>query len=161
MHPQSQVFHGILLQEIECLEVDTIGFFIGDKVLKFGLQEFRVMSGLKMNGNMNMPIFNESDFRLKNEYFQEDTAVRKHNLLDAIKYKRWKNDDDAVKLAVICVIHTYIMSSRQETHITRDYFALIGFERYAEYPWGLASFKMLYSSLKSRLEKRIEEKRGD
>ena len=44
-------------------------FYIGGKVLKFELQEFGVTSGLKMNDNMNMPIFNESDFRLKNEYF--------------------------------------------------------------------------------------------
>ena len=72
------------------------------------------MSGLKMNNDMNIPIFNESDFRLKNEYFQKDAVVRKHNLLDAITYKRSKNDDDAVKLAIMCVIHTYIMSSRQE-----------------------------------------------
>ena len=56
VHPQPQVFHGIMLREIECGEGNTIEFYIGGKVLKFGLQEFGVMSGLKMDGSMNMPI---------------------------------------------------------------------------------------------------------
>ena len=60
----------------------------------------------------------------------------------------------------MCVIHTYIMSSRQETHITRDDFAMVESGRYSEYPWGLASFKMLYSSVKGKLGK-MNEKRGD
>ena len=153
VHGQAQVVHGILLREIESLEADTIEFYIERNVLKFGLKEFGTVSGLRIYGNMNMPVFYDKDYRLKNEYLKEDVLVKKHTLLDAIKYRRWANDDDAVKLAILCVIHTYILSSRPKTHISHEYFALVESGKYADYPWGLTSFRMVYSSLKGRLAK--------
>ena len=145
---QAQVVHGLLLREVESTQPETIQFFIGGKVLNFGLTEFGVLSGLRIIGNMNMPVFEESDHRLKNKYFKQDVSVKKQSLLDAIKYRRWENDEDVVKLAILCVIHTYILSSRPTTLINSDDFALVETGKYAEYPWGLASFKIVYASLK-------------
>ena len=76
VHGQPQVVHGIMLREIESMEGDMMEFYIGGKVLKFGLVEFGVLSGLRMSDNMNMSIFDHSDYRLKDMYFKEDLGSK-------------------------------------------------------------------------------------
>lgn len=157
---QGQLVHGLCLREIECVEPQTIQYRIGGSVLRFGLREFGIVSGLRIHGDLRIPDFEDNDDSLMTTYFNGGNYVRKSSLEDVIKFRRCKDPADEVKLAVVYVIHFFIISSRSETNITKNWFAFVESGQYTEFPWGLLSFNALYTSLKGRLANRQREESG-
>ena len=151
---QAQVIHSLLLREVECADADLICFLVGGKELRFGLVEFSMLSGLKCVGNLDTSVLYEWDGQLMSKYFGDDKVVPKSSLHDAIKYRRWDSDVDAVKLAVLFIIHRYVNTCRLDRGLTKEDFAMVDSGLFENYPWGLASFNSTLQSLKGRLSDR-------
>lgn len=90
----------------------------------------------------------EEHHRLTRTYFPHDITVSKFLLAEAIKVQFWINIENVVKLDVLYVIQTFKNTTKPETKIMSNDFAVVDFGRYAEYLWGLASFRLLSVSLK-------------
>ncbi|XP_060195305.1 uncharacterized protein LOC132624562 [Lycium barbarum] len=67
--------------------------------------------------------------------------------------KNWGlNDGDAVKIAILYFIHTYILSNEKNaTRIPRLHFELVETGRYRDFPWGKLAFRDLIKSVSQKM----------
>ena len=151
---QGQLIHGLLLREVASDDVNAICFKIGESILRFGIEEFGLISGLKCHGDIvDVRPGIVPDGGLMDRYFPDDISVTKLSLEEAIKYRRWVNDEDAVKLCVLFLIHKFIVTTRYDKLTNKD-FLLVDSGLYEQYLWGLVSFRALFNCIKGRLVER-------
>lgn len=148
---QHQLVHSLLLREVVEEEEDALWISVDDVRLRFGLIEFGTITGLKCTGDADKCYDSEETGQLVNTYFSELTKVPKQSLIDCFRDKRWKSDEDAVKIAVLYFIHTFLFSTVNRKHISRDDFELVESGAYETYPWGKAVFKATLKSMKGKL----------
>lgn len=99
--------------------------------------------GHKVFGSLEMLTFKEGNHRLMRTHFSHRAMVKRFSLIEEIKVQRWNNVEDIVKLEILYVIHTYINITRTTTKITTHDFSIIKLDLYADYPSGLALFRLL------------------
>lgn len=149
---QHQLAHSLLLREVVEEEEDAMWISMKDVTLRFGLIEFGIITGLKCTGNAYKCYDSNGTGQLMNTYFSELTKVPKQSLIECFHNKRWKSDEDAVKIAVLYFIHTFLFSTVSRKHISRDDFELVDSGAYESYPWGKAVFKATLKSMKGKLQ---------
>lgn len=149
---QHQLAHSLLLREVVEEEEDALWISMKDISLRFGLVEFGIITGLKCTGDAYKCSDSDGTGQLMNTYFADLTRVPKQSLIECFHNKRWKSDEDAVKIAVLYFIHTFLFSTVSRKHISRDDFELVDSGAYATYPWGKAVFKATLKSVKGKLQ---------
>lgn len=150
---QHQLAHSLLLREVVEEKDDALWISVKDVKLRFGLVEFGIITGLKCTGDAYKCCDSDGMGQLINTYFpSEQSRVAKQSLIDCINDKRFKSDEDAVKLAVLYFIHTFLFSTVKRKHITRDDFELVESGEYETYPWGKAVFKAIMKAMKGKLQ---------
>ncbi|KAJ8552999.1 hypothetical protein K7X08_020392 [Anisodus acutangulus] len=149
---QHQLIHHLLLREVVQEEEDALWISFKDVRLHFGLVEFGTITGLKCTGDTDTCYDSDETGRLVDTYFSELTRVPKQSLIDCFLNKSWKSDEDAVKIAVLYFIHTFLFSTVNCKHISRDDFELVESGAYETYPWGKAVFKATLESIKGKLQ---------
>ncbi|KAM3376475.1 hypothetical protein P3S68_015190 [Capsicum galapagoense] len=150
---QHQLAHSLLLREVVEEKDDALWISVKDVKLRFGLVEFGIITGLKCTGDAYKCCDSDGMGQLINTYFpSEQSRVAKQSLIDCINDKRFKSDEDAVKLAVLYFIHTFLFSTVKHKHITRDDFELVESGAYETYPWGKAVFKAIMKAMKGKLQ---------
>lgn len=126
----------------------TLQFCIGDRLLRFGLKQFVIVSGLKVIGNLEMPTFKERHHRRMRTYFPHNTAIIKLYLIEVIKVQHWNNVEDTIKLVILYMIQNFINTTKAEMKITKNAFVFVNSKKYVEYLCGLVSSRLLSASLK-------------
>ncbi|KAM3267599.1 hypothetical protein P3S67_032228 [Capsicum chacoense] len=150
---QHQLAHSLLLREVVEEKDDALWISVKDVKLRFGLVEFGIITGLKCTGDAYKCCDSDGLGQLINTYFpSEQSRVAKQSLIDCINDKRFKSDEDAVKLAVLYFIHTFLFSTVKRKHITRGDFELVESGAYETYPWGKAVFKAIMKAMKGKLQ---------
>lgn len=149
---QHQLAHSLLLREVVEEEEDALWISMKNVSLRFGLVEFGIITGLKCTGDAYKCCDSDGTGQLMNTYFSELTRVPKQSLIECFHNKRWKSDEDAVKIAVLYFIHTFLFSTVSRKHISRDDFELVDSGAYETYPWGKAVFKATLKSVKGKLQ---------
>ncbi|XP_059297886.1 uncharacterized protein LOC132050561 isoform X41 [Lycium ferocissimum] len=152
---QHQLIHHLLLKEVVEEEEDALWISIKDVSLRFGLVEFGLITGLKCTGDADKCYDSDGAGRLVDTYFSdfsELTRVPKQSLIDCFLKKRWKSDEDAVKIAVLYFIHTFLFSTVNRKQISRDEIELVESGAYETYPWGKVVFKATLESMKGKLQ---------
>ncbi|XP_070005226.1 uncharacterized protein [Nicotiana sylvestris] len=124
--------------------------------LHFILREFALVTGLKCVGN-------DADFKFSEKvpnwlietYFGGANLVKKKHLMKCFADKNWgpDNDGDALKIALLYFIHTFIFSSdKSNTTIPRLHFDLVENECYSEYHWGLKAYETMTKSISKKMD---------
>lgn len=149
---QHQLIHSLLLREVVEEEDDALWISVKDVRLRFGLVEFGIITGLKCTGDADKCYDSDGAGHLINTYFSSElTRVPKQSLIECFHNKRWKSDEDAVKIAVLYFIHTFLFSTVNRKHISTDDFEFVESGAYETYPWGKAVFKATLKSMKGKL----------
>lgn len=149
---QHQLIHSLLLREVVEEEDDALWISVKDVRLRFGLVEFGIITGLKCTGDADKCYDSDGTGHLINTYFSSElTSVPKQSLIECFHNKRWKSDEDAVKIAVLYFIHTFLFSTVNRKHISTDDFEFVESGAYETYPWGKAVFKATLKSMKGKL----------
>ncbi|XP_060216699.1 uncharacterized protein LOC132644139 [Lycium barbarum] len=140
---QGQLFRCFMVRELKRSNSDAFVIDINGTELTFGLFEFALITGLKCYGDE--VVFDEGPNRLLDEYFggsDKDWGVGDNA------------DEDAVKIAILYFIHTYILSSeKRNVTVPRHHFDLVESEQYNEYTWGKEAFDDLIKSIHHKMDK--------
>ncbi|KAG5622766.1 hypothetical protein H5410_007984 [Solanum commersonii] len=93
--------------ELEDNSPDELFFRINHTTLRFGIQEFAIITGLNCFANKDDFLFDTSEpNKLINQYFEGKSIIRKAELISKSKNKVWSdgNDNDAIKFAILDAI---------------------------------------------------------
>ncbi|XP_019255096.1 PREDICTED: uncharacterized protein LOC109233680 [Nicotiana attenuata] len=155
---QAQLIRSLMFRELVQDKCDQFYVKLNDEcVLRFGLREFGIVSGITCCGNEHVEGKFSGPNRLVDTYFSGFEVVSKKSLIDYFEKKKWQFDEDAVKIAIIYFIHTFLMSTQaQKTFISKRDFHLVESGEYASFSWGKIAFRALMKSVRDRLRGKSE-----
>ncbi|XP_070029832.1 uncharacterized protein [Nicotiana sylvestris] len=104
---QIRVMHHLLIREVHHEVKNEMRFVVNDSRLRFGLGEFALVTGLKCKGDTSIQSIAEN--RLISKYFGT-ASVTFAQLADCFKKKKWETDDDALKIAVLYFLNSFLLS---------------------------------------------------
>ena len=79
-------------------------------------------------------------------------SVTKYQLVQQFKMGNWENDQDALQMSILSFIHTFILTTLDNTTISIVDFLMVEDGRYQDYPWGQLSFSKLIGSLRHNFD---------
>ncbi|XP_060192551.1 uncharacterized protein LOC132622050 [Lycium barbarum] len=151
---QAQIFRCFMVKELRGSTYRCFTFEINGKVLRFGLREFALITGLDCVSDENDFVYDNSKLnRLMVEYFgrnqENQLPVKRHELIECFNKTVWDDKgDDAVKMTILYFINTWVHCGEpNSTNIPRIHFDVVEDGRYNEYPWGKDSFRELVVSI--------------
>ena len=131
-----------------------------EKKLKFSIEEFALVSGLKCAGDSSNLSFSFEKNRLVEKYFGGLKKINKQSVQECFISKFWENDEDCVKITVLFFIELFLFSSPTDKLVSRKIFDIVESNLYNEYHWGKDVFDMTFEYLKGRLtnkEKKLHD----
>ena len=119
-------------------------------VLQFGIKEFAIVTGLKCKGNVTDFSYPKSTpSQLLQRYFPYSTAgITKSRLIQRFVMGNWDTTQDAVQMAILYFINTFILCHLGETSIKIEEFLMVEDGTYELYPRGKIAFDKLITSLR-------------
>lgn len=149
---QNQLIHSLLLRQVVPKREDELWFKVNGTKLRFGLAELGIITGLKCCGDADKGYESSSTNRLMDMYFSGLEKVPKQSLIDCFLEKRWRSDEDAVKIAVLYFIHTFLFSNGSRARfITKADFDIVESGEYETFPWGILVFRAMVETMNNRL----------
>nr|XP_025883725.1 uncharacterized protein LOC112940172 [Solanum lycopersicum] len=148
---QGQITKCLLLLELEQSNPNMLHIRHSNGcVLKFGIDDFALLTGLKVRGNTNDFKYPEqTNCMLFKKYFPGAVnSVTKHQLVQRFKMGNWESNQDALQMSILFFIHTFVLASIDNTAISIVDFLMVEDGRYQHFPWGQLSFSKLIGSLR-------------
>ncbi|KAI3894054.1 hypothetical protein MKW92_026072, partial [Papaver armeniacum] len=137
------IVHFLLSREIQLDDKpDEMHFKVGGKVLHFGKREFALITGLSFNKSEKDFISSLNPSSLMRKHFPNQDRVSASEVKDLLS----KNNSacpslDRVKLALLLVVHNFLMSRQYRQAINISYWHLVDdLEEFNKYPWGEVTF---------------------
>ncbi|KAG5622683.1 hypothetical protein H5410_007901 [Solanum commersonii] len=149
---QNQVLCYLMRKELVQDRLDKFYVDINGSRLCFGIEEFAAVTGLKCDGDVVAKDFYEYSNRLKRTYFPNRMNVGKNQLANCFLNKKWNSDEDAVKIAVLYFIFTFLLSAvANRNFISDQLFYLVESGEYMSFPWGKKAFLELMESIRDKM----------
>ncbi|XP_070029537.1 uncharacterized protein [Nicotiana sylvestris] len=146
---QIRIMHHLLMREVHHEVKNEMRFVVNDSRLRFGLGEFALVTGLKCKGGTSIESIAEN--RLISKYFGT-ASVTFAQLADCFKKKKWETDDDALKIAVLYFVNSFLFSQLKTKAISRSYIDLIESGDFNNYPWGIDVYKATIDSCSNKFQ---------
>ncbi|KAG5600749.1 hypothetical protein H5410_032119, partial [Solanum commersonii] len=153
---QGQITKCLLLLELEQDNIDELHIrHASGNILHFTIKEFAIITGLKCTGNVDEFRYPDSTHsRLIQRYFPESNdSVNKGHLVQRFLMGEWENYQDAVEMAILYFIHTFVFSQLGDTNIPIHHFFMVEDGRYQKYSWGQIAFSKLMKTLRQKFTK--------
>ncbi|OIT30669.1 hypothetical protein A4A49_12220 [Nicotiana attenuata] len=144
-----RVMHHLLMREVHHEVKNEMRFVVNDSRLRFGLGEFALVTGLKCKGDTSIESIAEN--RLISKYFGT-ASVTFAQLADCFKKKKWETDDDALKIAVLYFVNSFLFSQLKTKAISRSYIDLVESGDFNNYPWGIDVYKATIDSCSNKFQ---------
>ncbi|XP_075099421.1 uncharacterized protein LOC142176205 [Nicotiana tabacum] len=119
------------------------------KRLRFGLGEFALVTGLKCKGDTSIESIAEN--RLISNYFGT-ASVTFAQLADCFKKKKWETDDDALKIAVLYFVNSFLLSQLKTKVISRSYIDLVECGDFNNFSGGIDVYKATIDSCSNKFQ---------
>ncbi|GMN48635.1 hypothetical protein TIFTF001_017818 [Ficus carica] len=119
---------------------DTLWFEVGEDLGRFSINEFCLIIGMKYVGSTHLaPVV---DNRLMKRYFSTLRGVSRKHLKLLLSNVNFDNDDDAVKLSLLCMIFCIPLSNANSVKIDLKFFTLAdNLDDFNDFPWGVLSWE--------------------
>ncbi|KAH0722903.1 hypothetical protein KY290_005568 [Solanum tuberosum] len=117
---QGQITKCLLLLELEQDNIDELHIrHASGNILHFTIKEFAIITGLKCTGNVNEFKYPDSTHsRLIQRYFPDSqNVVNKGRLVQRFRMGQWENSQDALEMAILYFIHTFVFSQLGDANI--------------------------------------------
>lgn len=112
-------------------------------ILCFGIDEFAIVTELQCVGEDGENFFYEESNRLKLTYFPDIQKVDKNQLEECFIGKRWKSDEDVVKIVVLYFIYTFLLSAvANRVYVSDHYFYLVESGEVMTFSWEKLCLKL-------------------
>ncbi|TYK23840.1 protein Ycf2-like [Cucumis melo var. makuwa] len=120
-------------------------FLIGGRVLRFGLREFALITGLKCH---EIPYINHDDIkgggRLKGVYFENLKTVMRQYLNVMFNISTARTDDDRIKMAKLYFLESFLIPKQECLSVDWDHIIMVDDDEVFDgYPWGRVAFELL------------------
>lgn len=154
---QPQLVHHLLLREVHSDNEDTEFWFnIKGVLVRYSIEEFCLITGLKCDGNDNTSgVFKKGG--LKDVTFPGFSGkVTKNQVRDAFVGKKVKGDGNIVKLGIVHLLCNFLFGSVNDTKVNNFFWAVVDSEEsvFENFPFG----KMLWELSRSSMRKALSEK---
>ncbi|XP_055835099.1 uncharacterized protein LOC129903571 [Solanum dulcamara] len=144
--------HSYFLSEVFLLIVgrNTTSLDLAGNILRFTINDFAIITGLRCTGNINdFRYSDDQTSRLLSLYFPgAKNGVNKARFVERFLVGGWKTNEDAVQMAILYFIHTFIFSQLGDAPISVDDFKMVEDGRYEQYPWGKIAFSKLIKGMR-------------
>ncbi|XP_050234496.1 uncharacterized protein LOC126682780 [Mercurialis annua] len=148
---QYQLIHALLLREVKQPVFYELWLKVSGKLLKFSIDEFSLITGLKCCGNADKKPFLNSDSDFKANCFGNVEKVTKKWVEDCFLQKRWSNEDEALKLALLYFVEIFLYNNKPCSYVRDEHINMIGNGEFENFPWGKDVFQRTIEFLKSKL----------
>ena len=128
------MIHQVLLREVFQYNWNEIWFDFGGKEYGFGLDELYVIIGLSYEGDVDTTKFETIENLFMERYLCHKKKISRKETKDTFNSKKWKNDDDAVKLGLFYSIANFLFTKPSGHLIDLLYFDLVGSGTFSSYP---------------------------
>ncbi|CAA0827625.1 Unknown protein [Striga hermonthica] len=150
---QTQLVNMLLLREVNQRRSDEVWINFAGKVLRFGIEEFALISGMKCIGSTKKLSVQQVSDGLFDTYFAGFRLSRNY-IRSQFLSKVWKNDEDAVKLAKLHLLANFLLGAQDTLLLDRRYLDIIDSSECDEFPWGTEVFEYTIHYLKKTLHNR-------
>ncbi|KAL2512982.1 Uncharacterized protein Adt_18582 [Abeliophyllum distichum] len=145
----------MLLMEVKQPKKDEMWFKISGKLLRFSVEEFCVITGLKCIGYDDLSKMKSGHPVLRQRYFSHVKCIYRQDVEDVFKSMPMNSaDGDVVKIGMLYLITSFLFTTPYKKQVTDATFSLIESEDLETYAWGKELFKNTFSYLKIATTKR-------
>ncbi|CAA2979161.1 Hypothetical predicted protein [Olea europaea subsp. europaea] len=147
----SQLVHQLILRSISTSKENEVFIKVGDKLARFGLQEFTLVTGLKAGDLENEDPKLGQNCRLVKERFKRSNGKIKRGLLLQV-FKRCKHKNDKYKLGLLVILMYVVLAAEENTFVNPWLFYLVDdLDRFNNYSWGRKSYEYTIKVFKRNL----------
>uniref|UniRef100_A0A0D3BJM9 Ubiquitin-like protease family profile domain-containing protein n=1 Tax=Brassica oleracea var. oleracea TaxID=109376 RepID=A0A0D3BJM9_BRAOL len=144
----ARAIHTFVCKQLLSAKRYELWFHYARRPLRFSMQEFYAITGLKYNDEPDLEIDDweyDGGFWSKLLRRQKNISVQQIRKVHVKLCNTWS---DRLRLVYLCVIAGILMAKDEKVWIPYKYIKLVmNFEKMRKYPWGLHSFDMLVSSI--------------
>ncbi|XP_048637322.1 uncharacterized protein LOC125609851 [Brassica napus] len=158
----ARLVHSFLCKELMTSKRHEKWFTFARRPLRFGLQEYHAVTGLKVKRENNSGLVTWKD---DNGFWSKQIKTNGKINLQIIKKKHLEESNtwtwvDRVRLIYLCVIMGVVMGKDEKVNIPHLYMKLaMDLEKLRNYPWGLYSFDFLLKQI-DKTRHKLEQKEG-
>ncbi|KAM6551782.1 hypothetical protein CsatB_001590 [Cannabis sativa] len=118
---QPQVFHGLLLREVQQPNDAKLWVMIRGVRIRFSIEEFVLIAGLDCEGDCSVLDFKQDVNSLCEKYWPTSSSITKESVRECFTTKQWgDSDEDAVKLPVLYFIEWFLLSGTKIKNVPRS-----------------------------------------
>ena len=141
----SQLLLHLIQRMCKPKSTSQLQFLIGGRVLRFGLREFALITGLRCH---EIPDINHEDIkgggRLKEVYFENLETVTMQYLNVMFNISTAGTDDDKIKMAKLYFLEIFLIPKQECLSVDWDYIIMVDDDEVFDgYPWGRVAFELL------------------
>ncbi|XP_033132029.1 uncharacterized protein LOC117126892 [Brassica rapa] len=158
----ARLVHSFLCKELMTSKRHEKWFTFARRPLRFGLQEYHAVTGLKVKRENNSGLVTWED---DDGFWSKQIKTNGKINLQIIKKKHLEESNtwtwvDRVRLIYLCVIMGVVMGKDEKVNIPHLYMKLaMDLEKLRNYPWGLYSFDFLLKQI-DKTRHKLEQKEG-
>ncbi|MCD9642032.1 hypothetical protein HAX54_028621 [Datura stramonium] len=141
----------VSVRQVHDDEDEVLHFLVSGAKLRFGLGEFSLIIGLKCKDNTYIKVTSEVN-RLVRKYFKGSSTVTWSQLESYFLNEIFKSDADAMKIAILYFVHTFLFSMLKTKVMDMSYFHLVGTGDFNGYPWGIDVFYATFESCSNKFK---------
>ncbi|KAM3235977.1 hypothetical protein P3L10_016014 [Capsicum annuum] len=119
-----QISKCLLILEIQQDNKDELHVWVQGEIFKFTMLEFSIISGLKCTDNIDDYMYNSSSkSMLMSRYFSDNKGAITHSkLITRVQNENFDNAEDALNLAILFFVHTFMFSQHNKAPISVAHF---------------------------------------
>ncbi|KAI3883693.1 hypothetical protein MKW92_038819 [Papaver armeniacum] len=167
--PEDSKFSGTILHFLLSREIhvddkpDEMHFKVGGKILHFGKREFALITGLSFKKPQKAFVSPADPSSLMRTYFPNQDRIIGSKVKALLSKKNSTLPSlDRVKLALLLVVHRFLMGRQDSDIINIVFWHLVDdLEEFNKYPWGEVTFDRAIAKLKSPLLYQANKKNSD
>ncbi|XP_033133925.1 uncharacterized protein LOC103833725 [Brassica rapa] len=158
----ARLVHSFLCKELMTSKRHEKWFTFARRPLRFGLQEYHAVTGLKVKRENNSGLVTWKD---DDGFWSKQIKTNGKINLQIIKKKHLEESNtwtwvDRVRLIYLCVIMGVVMGKDEKVNIPHLYMKLaMDLEKLRNYPWGLYSFDFLLKQI-DKTRHKLKQKKG-
>ncbi|GER40043.1 hypothetical protein STAS_16689 [Striga asiatica] len=156
---QNQLVNLISLREVHQPRLDEMWFDFGGKIMRFGVEEFAVISGLNCNGLCKKLCYPPVPDGLFDRYFA-NVGLNRQSIKCLFLNRAWINDHDGVKLAKLHLLANFLMGAQDNLLFDRCFLDILDSQDCDNYPWGkeVYDYTLDYLKMSSRNKESLLQK---
>ncbi|KAF4351813.1 hypothetical protein F8388_005091 [Cannabis sativa] len=134
-------------------------FDINGTMVRFSIEKFSLITGLKCHGNDDESIFVEKDESLKKVLFKESKGlITKKEVRNAFIRKRAKGDVNMVKLGLVHFLANFLFGTVPETKVSNFFWNIVDSDdaTFQQFPYGKLLWEKSRHSMRLSLMKKEE-----